>query len=233
MDRQVKKTVIIVFSAVMFFLITAGGLYYYLSSTKKEVTVLSEYNKYSAVVYGNADVSKVLARAGISLRPGDILYASLSDPVADGAVIYINYEETEETLWSASSAADTANYVAPNIITTPVGTYYYYKEIEVEATGYCSCPICCGPYDGSTTASGTTPTANHTIAASSDYPFGTTVYIPYFASGSNGGIFVVEDRGSAIQNNCIDVYFNTHEEALQFGRRTLIMYVLDTTTQGI
>jgi hypothetical protein len=114
MDRQVKKTVIIVFSAVMFFLITAGGLYYYLSSTKKEVTVLSEYNKYSAVVYGNADVSKVLARAGISLRPGDILYASLSDPVADGDVIYINYEETEETLWSASSAADTANYVAPN-----------------------------------------------------------------------------------------------------------------------
>lgn len=195
--------------------------------------MLSEYNKYAVVVYGRADVSDVLASADISLKPGDILYAALKDAVADGDVIYINYEETGETSRSASSAADEANYVAPNVIATPAGTYYYYKEIEVEATGYCSCPICCGPYDGSTTASGTTPTANHTIAASADYPFGTTVYIPYFSSGPNGGLFVVEDRGGAIQGNCIDVYYNTHAEALRFGRRMLTMYVLDMSTQGI
>lgn len=90
------------------------------------------------------------------------------------------------------------------------------RTIKIEATGYCSCSKCCGPYDGSTTASGTSPTAGRTVAASKNYSFGTKVYIPYF-----GKTFIVEDRGGAIQGNRIDIYFRSHQEALQFGRRTL------------
>ena len=90
------------------------------------------------------------------------------------------------------------------------------RKITITATAYCSCYKCCAPYDGTTTASGTSPKAGRTIAASKDYSFGTEVYIPYFDK-----VFVVEDRGGAIQGNKIDIYFNTHEEALQFGRRTL------------
>ena len=53
------------------------------------------------------------------------------------------------------------------------------------------------------------------------------IYIPYFASQPNGGWFVVEDRGGAIQGNRIDVYMNSHSEALAWGVRYLDVEVLN------
>ncbi len=56
-----------------------------------------------------------------------------------------------------------------------------------------------------------------TIAADTRYyPFGTRMYV----SGYGWGI--VEDRGSAIKGqNRLDLYFNSHTEALFWGRRTV------------
>ena len=78
---------------------------------------------------------------------------------------------------------------------------------------------------GATTASGATPVANYTVAAGPSIPIGTVVYIPYFASYSNGGWFVVEDRGGAITDAHIDVYMDTTAECISFGRRNLEVYV--------
>ena len=41
----------------------------------------------------------------------------------------------------------------------------------------------------------------------------------------NGGWFVVQDRGGAISNNRIDIYFDSIGECRQFGRRNLECYV--------
>ena len=76
-------------------------------------------------------------------------------------------------------------------------------------TAYCSCTKCCGNNLG-ITASGTKVTAGRTISAPSNFAFGTKIEI-------NGHIYVVEDRGSAIRGNRIDIYFNSHQEALAFG----------------
>lgn len=105
-------------------------------------------------------------------------------------------------------------------------SYTAYKKVIIEATAYCSCSICCGPYDGTRTADGSPTKMYHTVAAPATYDFGTMLYIPYFDDSPNAGIFEVEDRGGAIQGNRIDIYFSTHEKALAFGRRTLEMYVL-------
>ncbi|MPW25282.1 DUF348 domain-containing protein [Alkalibaculum sp. M08DMB] len=104
-----------------------------------------------------------------------------------------------------------------NLIASSRGNHKFTKTITVEATAY---------YVGHTTASGTTPKANRTIAASANYSFGTKMYIPGFKNSSNGGVFVVEDRGGAIKGNKIDIYFNTRSEAVNFGRRTMTAYVL-------
>ena len=53
------------------------GVYFicdYYNSTKKTVTILSEYNHYTATVYGDADVADALSQAGITLRPSDKVY---------------------------------------------------------------------------------------------------------------------------------------------------------------
>ena len=84
-------------------------------------------------------------------------------------------------------------------------------------TAYCPCVLCCDKDDG-ITASGVKATANHTIATSSAYAFGTKMIL-------NGRIYTVEDRGGAIQGNRIDIFFNTHQEALNFGRQTMDVYL--------
>ena len=75
------------------------------------------------------------------------------------------------------------------------------------------------------TASGEKATAWYTIAAGKGYPMGTIMYIPHFKSSPNGGWFVVQDRGSSISNNKIDIYMNTYNECVTFGRRNLECYI--------
>lgn len=55
---------------------------------------------------------------------------------------------------------------------------------------------------------------------SSSYSFGTKVEI------KGMGTYVVEDRGGAIKGNKIDIYFDSHQEALNFGRRTVYLRVI-------
>lgn len=87
-----------------------------------------------------------------------------------------------------------------------------------KVTAYCACMQCCGKTNG-ITASGTKATANRTIAAPSTFKFGTKVVI-------NGITYTVEDRGGAIQGNRIDIYMDTHKEALQWGVRYVEVEVL-------
>lgn len=85
-------------------------------------------------------------------------------------------------------------------------------------TAYCACVKCCGKTDG-ITASGKKAVSGHTVAAPSSFPFGTKLEI-------NGKIYTVEDRGGAIQGKRLDIYFDSHQEALNFGRRTATVYKL-------
>lgn len=91
--------------------------------------------------------------------------------------------------------------------------------VKFTATSYCNCSKCCGKTTG-ITASGTKATAGRTVAMSSKYSFGTKVEI------KGMGTYVVEDRGGAIKGNKIDIYFDSHQEALNFGRRTVYLRVI-------
>lgn len=93
-------------------------------------------------------------------------------------------------------------------------------------SAYCSCSKCCGKTTG-ITASGAKATAWYTIAAGKSYKLGTVIYIPAFKNKPNGGWFVVQDRGGAISNSKIDVYMDSHSQALQFGRKTLECYIYE------
>lgn len=75
---------------------------------------------------------------------------------------------------------------------------------------------------GNATASGVMPQANHTIASWSGLPFGTKIYIP-----SIGKTYTVEDRGGAVTEGIIDIYMDTYDECIQFGRQYLEAYITD------
>ena len=80
---------------------------------------------------------------------------------------------------------------------------------EYKITYYCACMKCCGKTNG-ITASGEKVKAGVTIAAPKEFPFGTKLLI-------NGNTYIVQDRGGAIKNKRIDIYCETHEEALKNG----------------
>ena len=85
---------------------------------------------------------------------------------------------------------------------------------EYTLTFYCTEPWCktCG--GGGHTASGTIVTPGRSVAVDpSVIPLGTKLYIDGF------GYRVAEDTGGAVKSNKIDINVETHEEALQLGKR--------------
>ena len=89
------------------------------------------------------------------------------------------------------------------------------QEAQFTAYAYCACTRCCGQWARSITASGTTATEGRTIAVDPDViPLGTHVYV-------NGREYIAEDTGSGIRDRTIDVFFESHQEALQWGKRTV------------
>ncbi len=96
----------------------------------------------------------------------------------------------------------------------------------MEVTAYCPCEKCCGPNAVGLTASGkpVTHNAGRFVAADTTVlPFGSELQIP----GYHGSTAVpVLDRGGAIKGNKLDVYFPSHEEALQWGRQWLLVTIV-------
>ena len=114
-----------------------------------------------------------------------------------------------------SNSISSRSEVSSRIDTSDINVSNVYK-----VTAYCPCSRCCGSYANGITAMGTTARAGHTIAAPSNFPFGTRIRM-------NGHEYVVEDRGGAIKGNRIDLYVNTHAEALAWGVKYLTIEVLN------
>lgn len=87
-------------------------------------------------------------------------------------------------------------------------------------TGYCSCEICCPSSVSKLTYSGTEPQPDHTVSADIDiFPIGTRLMIDDI-------IYTVEDIGSNVTENKIDIFYATHEEALAHGTTTAEVFAV-------
>lgn len=96
---------------------------------------------------------------------------------------------------------------------TLVGTFTAYA--------YCPCVKCCGQWSGGPTASGTMPKEERAVAADWDVlPAGTEVYIEGL------GWRTVEDTGSGIDGQALDVYYDSHQAALEQGVREVKVYAV-------
>jgi 3D (Asp-Asp-Asp) domain-containing protein len=91
-----------------------------------------------------------------------------------------------------------------------------------EITAYCPCTLCSSSWNR-TTATGTTAIAGRTIGVNPDViPYGSRIMI-------NGHEYVAEDTGGAMRENprVIDVFMESHEEALQFGRQNFEVFIIE------
>ena len=76
---------------------------------------------------------------------------------------------------------------------------------------------------GTRTASGTAVHVGSVAVDKSVIPLGTRMYI-VADSGIIYGLAAAEDTG--VKGNNIDLYYDTYEECIQFGRRTCTVYIL-------
>lgn len=102
---------------------------------------------------------------------------------------------------------------------------------EFKLTAYCGCSKCCGVWgenrpvdsEGKTivmTAGGYRAAEGITVAADTNVlPFGTKIYI-------DGHEYTVQDRGGAVNGNKIDIYFENHQDALNFGVQYKEVFIL-------
>jgi len=114
-------------------------------------------------------------------------------------VIQQDIEEVKESIDSMDKVAVQGDLGG----STSYGSY--------EITHYCKCTRCCGKNDG-ITATGTQATAGRTIAVDPKViPLGTEVVI-------DGQNYIAEDTGGAIKGKKIDIFCESHEEAISRGR---------------
>ncbi|MBQ8766083.1 MAG: 3D domain-containing protein [Clostridia bacterium] len=146
----------------------------------------------------------------------NLLFIAISVLLMTITVIHTDSTEVTEFYSVTETTTVTQNTTTEIIETTTEPT----RTMFVTTTAYCPCVECCGKSDG-ITASGVKAKANHTIAVDTRViPFGTTVII-------NGNEYVAEDTGSAIKGNKIDIYFDSHEEALGYGKKILEIEVME------
>jgi 3D (Asp-Asp-Asp) domain-containing protein len=92
-------------------------------------------------------------------------------------------------------------------------------------TAYCPCSKCCGKWSDGMTASGA-PVKGKLIAAPKDIPFGTWLNVPGY------GWAEVKDRGGSIKGKRLDVFFESHQEAMNWGVQYLEIRLWDPTEDG-
>ena len=87
-------------------------------------------------------------------------------------------------------------------------------------TAYCPCETCCGAWADGIVYTGGYATEGQTIAVDPDViPLGSVVEI-------NGRQYIAEDIGAGINGKEIDLFFCSHEDALEWGRQMHEAYLV-------
>ena len=177
----------------------------------KDASQGSEDTKNKVIQQGEDGIREITYKVKYQ-NEEEIEKIKLSETVVKEPVNKIVQVQRNITSRAGSTVAKTANNNAST--GTPTGPTRIFK-----VTAYCSCAKCCGKVTGRT-ASGTHAVAGQTVAASGQFAFGTKLNI-------NGQEYTVEDRGGAIQGNRIDIYMNSHAEAVAWGVKYLPVQVVE------
>lgn len=168
---------------------------------------------------------KIKYQKDVEIEKNKISENVIEEPV--NKIIQVNTKITaraksvDRTAQSVAQAASASNSLAKRV----EGKVPTVRTMNTSAYTASTCGKAANSPGYGKTSSGAKASAWYTVAAGGALPIGTVVYIPYFSNKPNGGWFVVQDRGGAISNNRIDVYMNTYNECISFGRRNLECYV--------
>ncbi len=145
-------------------------------------------------------------------------------------VIYQNGTVSGSSLVKETVLQDPVNKIVErgtqNTVVTAGGERISYtKELTMKSTAYCSCKKCCGKSPGDKgygiTRSGEKARRGIVAVDTKIIPLGTRLYVEGY------GMAIAGDTGGAVKGNKIDLYMETHEQCLAYGRKEVKVYLLD------
>ena len=147
-----------------------------------------------------------------------VLTAPVDRVVLCGVDRSVKEQETAvhtDELSSLPPAADGHTNLVP-------GTNLEYSDVlDFQATAYY-----CEPNAWNTTYTGTEARVGAIAVDPNFIPLGTKMYIVSADGEYVYGYCTAEDTGGAIKGKIVDLYFNTYNECIQFGRRDVKIYIL-------
>ena len=177
----------------------------------KDVSAGASLTKNKVIQQGEDGIKQVTYKIKyqneVEIEKTKISEITIKEPVEKIVQVQSNVVTSRSSTPSRTSASSSSS--------TSSSTVKIYK-----VTAYCSCAKCCGSHANGYTASGTKATAGRTVAAPSNFAFGTKLSI-------NGKEYVVEDRGGAINGNRIDMYVSSHAQALAWGVKYLPVEIIN------
>lgn len=175
----------------------------------------------------------VTANSGLNIREAETTESNIIKALPKGTKVEITstdnpewyaikYDDIEGYMYSEwlneeKPVVTTSAQARNNNVTQSKGRLYGTCSIS----HYCNCSTCSGSY-GNTTASGVIPSVNRTVAMGRNVPFGTKIRI-----GNDPTVYTVEDRGGAIGRNNVDVFVGSHSEAMNKGRYSAPVYIVE------
>lgn len=136
--------------------------------------------------------------------------------LADAAAM----EETPEIAINAVRVPVAARAVSARAVSRPAKTRRY-REVWATVTAYCPCTRCCGSQARGRTSLGGTAWIPGIAADPQALAYGTAVFVPGY------GEYTVDDTGGAMRRSWrhgrlhIDIRMKFHDQARQWGRRTM------------
>lgn len=109
---------------------------------------------------------------------------------------------------------------AVSVLETATGAYRYVDVLDMEATAYYPGPESTGEWADGLTFTGVRAGKGVVAVDPSVIPLGTRLYVPGY------GEAIAADIGGAIKGYRIDLGFDTYEEAIQYGRKKVKVYIL-------
>jgi len=134
---------------------------------------------------------------------------------------YINksYANSDNRMTLLANSEGTTEHNTKHFVTSEDNDNDEWQTVQMRVTAYCPCPKCCGSYSDGVTACGhKIRQGDLFVAADKKYPFGTEMIVPGYKKSE---AVKVLDRGGVIRANRLDVFFNSHQEALKWGVRYL------------
>lgn len=182
----------------------------------------------SLALLGAANAEPPVLAAPAEGDASDAADLVIAPPLDDGAMLASTAEHPMDDMVAALMPAISPTVASPTPA-APAHALHRARVIWMEVTAYCPCKICCGKGAMGLTASGKRVSYNHgrfVAADTSLLPFGTRLLIPGYSSSQPVEVI---DRGGAIKGYKLDVFFDTHERAMQWGRQWIPVTVLDSS----